>query len=709
MNQDEKTAVLGVDIGGTFTDVVLASPAAPLLSGKYLTTPADVTQAVLTGISDVLRQGGVRPEQVGRVVHATTLATNTILERCGADVAFVTTKGFRDLLALGRQARVEEDRYDLLAGGAELPVPLSHTFEVNERIGAGGEILQPFDDEDALAVADQIASLGVQAVAICFLHSFADPRHEQRMATICAKRLAHASGESPVVVCSHEIWPELREYERATTTLMSAYVGPVMTGYLRELQRRLHQAGIEAPLHIMDSSGGVMSARRAAAVAVRTLESGPAAGVVAARQVGLAAGFTDLLAFDMGGTTAKAGIVRGGKTGITHDFQVGGKGSFGGRRAGTGLPVKVPAVDLAEVGSGGGSIAWVDDAGTLRVGPRSAGSHPGPVCYGFGGTAPTVSDADLVLGYLEPDRFAGGAVRLQRQLAEQALDSLAKELGTDRLRAAHAIVQIANASMGFAVRVVTVQRGIDPRRLAMVASGGAGPMHAARIAERFGITTVLVPDGSGVGSAVGLLDCDLAVERSQSLPRPLAFDSLAEQLDALNDAFAQLEQTARAELADESSDAGRRSPAVTREVDLRYRGQAFELTVPVPAAGLSAATLPLLADAFHQTYASSYGSHLGGPLELVSLRVRVTLQVDRIPRGDVAAAGASRQRTRPVSFSVADGYQETPVYWREQLPLDFASEEPAVIADAGSTTVVPPGWSVRMRPLRTLQLERRAH
>jgi N-methylhydantoinase A len=701
-----QTCVLGVDIGGTFTDVVLASPGVPLLTGKYLTTSGDVTEAVLTGIDDVLHRAAVRPEQVARVVHATTLATNTILERRGAEVAFVTTRGFRDLLALGRQARVEEDRYDLMADGAEIPVPLSHTFEVSERIGAGGEVLQPFDEADAEAVADRIAALGVQAVAICFLHSFANPDHEQRMAAICAKRLAGAAGEPPLIVCSHDIWPELREYERATTTLMSAYVGPIMAGYLRDLQTRLGLAGIHAPLHIMDSSGGVMSAQRAASVAVRTLESGPAAGVVAARQVGLAAGFHDLLAFDMGGTTAKAGIVRGGKTGITRDFQVGGKGSFGGRRAGTGLPVKVPAVDLAEVGSGGGSIAWVDDAGALRVGPRSSGSHPGPACYGFGGTAATVSDADLVLGYLDPDGFAGGTMRLQRELAEQALDELAAQLSTDRLRTAHAIAQIANASMGFAVQVVTVQRGIDPRRFAMVASGGAGPMHAARIAERFGIRSVLVPFGSGVGSAVGLLDCDLATERAQALPRPLLLSSAGEQLDLLRQSFGRLERAARAELAEEASGPGLGSLTVAREVDLRYRGQAFELTVPVPSEGLGAAALPVLASTFHEAYASSYGSHLEGPLELVSLRVRVTIEVPRIPRGDAAADGDPLLGSRPVSFVATEGYVPTPVYLRDRMPLGFTCPGPAVIAEAGSTAVVPPGWTARMEGLGTLLLVR---
>ena len=700
----EASAVVGVDIGGTFTDVVLASPGSPLLTGKYLTT-ADVATAVTTGIADLLERGGVRAAQVGRVVHATTLATNTILEGRGVDVAFITTRGFRELLSLGRQARVEEERYDLMADGAQLPIPLSRCFEVTERVMAGGEVLVPLDEEEASRVARRVAALGVRAVAICFLHSFANPDHEERMAQLCRRQLAAAGVAEPVVAVSHDIWPELREYERATTTLMSAYVGPVMAGYLMDLRKRLMGLGISAPLHIMDSSGGVMAAERAAAIAVRTIESGPAAGVVAARQVGLSAGCTDLLAFDMGGTTAKAGIVRSGRVGLTRDFQVGGKGSFGGRRAGSGVPIRVPAVDIAEVGSGGGSIAWVDDAGALHVGPRSAGSRPGPACYGLGGDSPTVSDADLVLGYLDPDGFAGASLQLHRDLAERAVDSLAGRLGTDRLHAAHAIVDIADAAMGFAVHVVTVQRGIDPRRFTMVASGGAGPLHAARIAERFGITTVLVPHASGVGSAVGLLDCDLTAERSQTLSRPLLLSEAPARAGELAEVFAAVEAAARKDLSEDALPASQ-PPMLEREADLRYRGQAFELTVPLGGGSPDGATFEQAATSFHDAYAAAYGSHVEGPIELVSLRARLTRLVPRVPRSERRAAGEPLLGTRPVCLNAPDGHVQVPVYRRDCLPSGPTLAGPVIVADTGSTTLVPSGWAAAVDPSRVLRLVR---
>jgi N-methylhydantoinase A len=449
-----------------------------------------------------------------------------------------------------------------------------------------------------------------------------------------------------------------------------------------------------------------MSAGRAADVAVRTLESGPAAGVIAARRAGLDAGVRDLLAFDMGGTTAKAGVVRDGRVSITRDFQAGGKGSFGGRRAGTGVPVKVPAVDLAEVGSGGGSIAWVDGGGVLHVGPRSAGAHPGPACYGFGGAAATVTDADLVLGYLDPDTFAGGTLRLHPELAGKAIDELAGRLRCDRLQAAHAIAHIADAGMGFAVHVVTVQRGIDPRRFTLVASGGAGPMHAARIAERFGITSLLVPDASGVSSAVGLLDCDLTTERSRTLPVALALADVT-AVRELAGPFATLEAEARRDLEADAAAAGA-AIRMTREVDLRYRGQAFALTVPVPHDALDAEAVAALATAFHTEYALSYGSHADVPLELVTIRVRALLAVDRATPGAAAVAGEPVIGSRPMSFTSADGYRPTPVLRRERMPIGYAVTGPAVIEDAGSTTVVPPGWHADLLPGRTLRLSRDA-
>ncbi|MCB0971522.1 MAG: hydantoinase/oxoprolinase family protein [Acidimicrobiales bacterium] len=672
---------VGVDIGGTFTDVVLARPGRPLVLGKRLTTHADPTVAVVEAIEEVLARAGAAPGDVTRVAHATTLATNTILERRGVDVAFITTAGFRDLLTLGRAARVEEQRFDLMFDAPEPPIAPERCYEVRERISADGAVLVPFDEADAARVVGAIAATPAVAVAICFVNSYLEPSHEHRMAELCRAGLPGRS-----VVASASVWPEMREYERATTTLMSAYVGPVMEHYLTQLQSRLGGAGIDAPIHVMESSGGVMSAELAAARAVYTIESGPAAGVMAARAVGASAGAADVISFDMGGTTAKAGMIRNGRVEITRSFHVGGAGSFGGRRDGTGVPIKAPAIDLAEVGSGGGSIAWVDDGGALRVGPRSAGSDPGPACYGLGGTEATVTDANLVLGYLDPKGFDDGAMPLRLDLATAAIGDLAARLGAEVHETALAVHQIANANMGAAVHVVTVQRGIDPRRFTMVASGGAGPMHAARVAERFAIDEVLVPPGCGVASAIGLLATELTAERAQTmLVRPETADvaAVADLLEGLADAACADLRLARAEVA------------VDRIVDVRYLGQAHELSIDLPEGAVDAAAIAAVVDDFHRSYVEAYGASLGGPVELVSFRARVRAEVPTVgaaaPTGEVDDRVVARRRL--VHVPEEDEPIEVPVLDRSAVGSD-AIAGPLVIEEPGSTTVVPPGWAV---------------
>ncbi|RFU37808.1 hydantoinase/oxoprolinase family protein, partial [Actinomadura logoneensis] len=638
---------LATDVGGTFTDVVLTGPDGRVVVAKTLTTPDDPAEGLLRGVRRVLADAAVAPREVTRFVHATTLATNVILERTGVPVAFVTTEGFRSMLALGRRARVEEDRYDRYYRQPEPPVPLSHTFTVPGRIDASGAVLTPLDEAAAADVAGRVAALGVAAVAICLLHSYLNPVHERRLAEIVAARLP----DGTPVVASCDVWPEMGEYERATTTLMSAYVGPVMAAYLRGLQERLRGCGIVAPVRVMESAGGVLPARLAADRAVHTIESGPAAGVVAAARLGARRGIADLVCFDMGGTTAKAGLVRGGRPGVTHEFQVGGKGSHGGRRPGTGVPIKIPAIDLAEVGSGGGSIAWAD-AGTLRVGPRSAGADPGPACYGRGGTLPTVTDADLVLGYLDPAGFGG--FRLDAALARAAIEEhVARPLGVDVTGAAAAIHDIAGAQMGDAVHVVTVRRGIDPRGFTLVALGGAAPTHAAGLAARFGIGRVLVPPNAGVGSAAGLLHADLAVERARTFLAPVArLTSCSGSREALGDLtalLAELERSARADLAADDTNGtdsadgpdgpdgtdgtdGTDGAVVVRSVGIRFVGQAHAFTVELSAGPVTPETVQRAAEEFYKRYHESYGIDLRDPAELTTARVRVTL-----PGGDPPA------------------------------------------------------------------------
>ncbi|GAA2574950.1 hydantoinase/oxoprolinase family protein [Actinomadura fulvescens] len=676
------SVTLASDVGGTFTDVVLTGDDGRIRVAKTLTTPEDPAIGLLRGVRQVLDAAGVAPARVGRFVHATTLATNVILERTGVPVAFVTTEGFGSMLALGRQARVEEDRYDLAYAQPEPPVPLSRTFTVPERIGANGEVLRPLDEEAAGRVAERIAGLGVSAVAICLLHSYLNPAHERRLAEVIAARLPAGT---PVVE-SAAVWPELGEYERATTTLMSAYVGPVMASYLDRLGEGLAGLGVTAPIHVMESAGGVLPAALAASRAVYTIESGPAAGVIAAARQGAGRGLADLISFDMGGTTAKAGLVRGGRPGITHEFQVGGKGSFGGRRPGTGVPIKVPAIDLAEVGSGGGSIAWVD-AGTLRVGPRSAGADPGPACYGRGGGLPTVTDADLVLGYLDPDGF--GEFHLSAELARQAIaEHVAGPLGVDVVQAAAAIHDIANAQMGAAVHVVTVRRGIDPRGFTLVALGGAAPTHAARLAERFGIGRVLVPPQAGVGSAVGLLHADLAIERARTFLAPAATlvscSASRDTLGELAGVFDGLERAARADLS-----AGDEATAV-RSVGVRFIGQAHAFTIELPPGRITPETVQRATEEFYKRYHESYGIDLRDPVEITIARVRVVLPSGSpaLPRADTLESVTPR--TREIWLDGA--YTVVRVLERAACPVGEELPGPCVITEPQCSLLVPPGW-----------------
>jgi N-methylhydantoinase A len=533
-------------------------------------------------------------------------------------------------------------------------------------------------------VAAEIFELDVDAVAVCLLHSYANPSHEERVLAVLGEILP----DTVTLVASSQIWPEIREYERATTTLMSGYIGPVMVTYLRRLEARLGELGVRVGVQVMESGGGVMSADLAGRRAVATIESGPAAGVIAARATAMGVGRPDIVSFDMGGTTAKVCVVRGGEPEITHEFHVGGTGSFGGRRAGTGIPIKTPAIDLAEVGAGGGSIAWVDDIGTLHLGPRSAGSEPGPACYGNGGEDPTTTDCNLVLGYLDPTAIAGGTLSLREDLANQAVDlKLAKPLGTSLELAASAVHDIANATMAAAVHVVTVQRGIDPRGFAMVAFGGAGPMHAARVAEAFDIDTVIIPPSCGVGSAVGLLVTDLSTDRVATEIVALekaAPEFLQETYDAL----------ARAAAADLKVELGDGDVEVHRSVDVRFQGQAHQLTVPVRAP-LGAAELDTIAERFYDEYQRAYGIPMRGPVELVTYRARVTKVVPKVsigrraPQVD-AVVGSS---TRPVWFKEYADYHDTPVYDRSRLQAGTKVEGPSIVQDTESTIVIPPRWT----------------
>jgi len=686
---------IGVDVGGTFTDIVLGDSAGGLVGVKAATTPDDPRLGVVGAIGEVLATHQVDPGQVTRLVHGTTLATNVILEGRGGDIAFVTTAGFGDMVRLGRESRQDDDRFNLFFQTPVPPVPRARTFEVTERIDARGTVVVALDPAHAADVARRVAHTGVRGVAICLMHAYAHPAHEEMVAAACRRALS----DDAFVITSSEVWPEIREYERAMTTVMCAYVGPVMARYLAGLETRLTEMGIRCPIEIMESSGGVMSVPLASRRPIYTVESGGAAGIIAAGVVGGLIGADRVLSFDMGGTTAKTGIVRQGRPDITHDFHVGGKGGSGGLRRGRGYPVKIPVVDLAEVGAGGGSIASVDSGGGLRVGPRSAGSIPGPACYGRGGTEPTVTDANLLMGYLRPGRLSGG-ISLDLELSRKTMESaIAGPLGLDVASAAHAVHSVANASMAAAIRVVTVQRGIDPRDFTLVAFGGAGPLHAVELADTFGIGQVVIPRAAGVASAIGLITSDPMAERvlTRLMPAVTADPAVVAAV------FDEIETQAISELPGGEGDL-----VTERAVEARFVGQAHQLTVPVPPGPVSKASIRGITQAFAEKYLLTYGIELDGPTELVNFAVRVSRPVEKLaplPHPVESAGAPDPFGERPVAFADA-ALAPCPLYLWEQLVPGSRLVGPAVIEGHDTTVAVPPGhvvesdrwWNLFIRP-----------
>lgn len=693
--------VLGADIGGTFTDIVLTRGDGRLHVVKQLTTPEAPEASVLAGTERLLAMSGVDPASIERVVHGTTLATNAVIEHKGARVAFVTTEGFGDLLRIGREARVEDDRYDLFFEPSPPVLGRDAVFEVAERCNARGEVLRAFDPAQAREVAQRVARFAPEAVAVCFLHSYARPEHEEAMERILADALPGAR-----VVLSSRVHAEMREFDRASTTLHTAQVAPLMARYLARLRDGLAALGIRGPLQIMESSGGVMSAEVAAERAVATLESGGAAGVMAAARFAEHARARRVISFDMGGTTAKAGVVQDGKPRVVRELHVGGRGSYGGRRAGTGMPIKTPTIDLAEVGAGGGSIAWLDPEGVLRVGPRSSGAVPGPACYARGGTAPTVTDANLVLGYLTPERFAGGTMALDPERARVAIaKAIAEPLGISVVRAAYSIHEIANANMASAVHVVTVQQGIDPRDHLLVCFGGAGPMHAAGLARRFGIDHVVAPPEAGVASAIGMQATDLTIEHGQT--RWIAAADLAP--DELTSIFERTLQVAR-----EKMGLGGRDVALAREleverlIDARFVGQSHELSIPyAPAPGREAAELATIPDRFRARYRELYGIESNGPIEYAAFRVRLRIPVSRAPlsRPSVDGRQAPPAEWRDAWFG-PEKASRTRVLSRTDLALVGPVPGPVLVESDVDTVVVPPGWSASLDEVGSVHLRR---
>ena len=693
---------LGADIGGTFTDVMLIDEATgSIRTAKVPTTPEDPSEGFLAGVLRALREGDIRGSAVRLLVHATTVATNAIIEGKIARTGFVTTDGFSDLLEIGRQARPASGLYDVLFEKPRPLVPRYLCYGVPERLDARGRVLLPFDESAGRKIAEALRDAGVESIAVCFLHSDLNPEHERRMGQILRTAMPEVS-----VSLSAEVAPEFREYFRASTTVVNASVRPIVSRYLTRIARQLRDAGITADLLIMQSGGGVYSAATASERPVFMVESGPAAGAIAATFLGGALGYRDLISFDMGGTTAKVALIQDGQPRVTKEYEVGSTARAGtSGQAGDGYPIRTPVIDLVEIGAGGGSIAWVDSGGALRVGPHSAGADPGPVCYGRGGEQPTVTDAHLVLGRLDPRYFLGGEIVLDVERARAAIARCGERLGLDVARAAHAIVEIANTAMTGALRLVSIQRGYDPRELTMVAFGGAGPLHANRLAEEAGIGTVLIPLSPGTASAMGLLVTDLKREYSRTLIQRL------DQLDppTVDEAFRRLEDQGRDELQREGTLA--QDLAFHRQVELRYVGQSHELTVEAPREALGANEVAALLELFHRTHDRAYGySAPGEPVELVTLRLTAVGRITKPRLREISAGGteadAARKPPRDVYFAEAGGYVACPIYDRYRLGPGQAISGPAICEEADSTTVIHPGYQATADRFGNLLLSR---
>ncbi|BCQ27548.1 hydantoinase/oxoprolinase family protein (plasmid) [Caballeronia sp. NK8] len=681
----------GVDIGGTFTDIVVIDDLGVVHTKKVSSTPQDYGVAIVTGLEALLASLGATPRQVTELVHATTIATNTVLEGKGARTALVTTRGFRDVVEIGR-LRVPM-LYNL---SYRKPAPLAkrrHRHEVDERLNADGSVAKALDDAEVIAVAERIAAQDIESVAISLLHAYANPEHEIRVRELLRRVL----GERVYLTCSHEILPEIREYERTSTTVVNAYLGPVVVSYLHSLIARLRDVGMRGPVQIMHSNGGVMSAAAVMQKPAAIIESGPAAGVIAGASVASASGSADCITVDMGGTTAKAAIIENGEPARTTEYEVGAGINLSSKLVkGGGHAVKLPFIDVSEIGAGGGSMVRIDAGGLVKVGPDSAGSVPGPVAYDAGGTTPTLTDAVLALGYLNPRYLAGGELRIDHAKACDAMRAhVAEPTNTELHEAAYGVFSIAASTMTRAVKAVSTYRGRDPRDFALFAFGGNGPIIVHAIAALLDMRTVIVPPSPGVFSALGLLFSTTQHEFMQTMFRRVDTDAAAPLCDALEDLAAR----ARAEMIEEGL--ARDDIELRCSLDLRYAGQAYELAVPLAWRSGEAVDIAEVKRAFHAEHERTYGhASQEDVVELVNLRVLGSLKSERSRVYDARRAGGARADAgtrvmRRAYFGPAHGFVDTPVISRATLragPLDG----PVIVEEYDSTCVVPPGARARV-------------
>lgn len=659
---------LGIDVGGTFTDIVLFNEdKGTFTCVKTATTPQDPSVGLMNG----LNKTGISFESIRRFVHASTFAVNLILERKGPKIGLVTTKGFRDVLELMREAK--EEIYDFQCDKPQHLISRSLRVEVSERLDFQGKVIEPFNEKEAVEAVVYLKKREVEAIAVCFLFSFLDPTHELKMKHIIAQVYPGIE-----VTLSHEVLPEIREYERTSTTVINAYLKPNLAQYLNKLEKGVRQCGYRGDVFIFKSNGGITSLNMAKISPIDTISAGPAAGVIATEFVADLMGYPNVISVDMGGTSCDVSLIYGGSRSYTTEWEVE-----------WGIPVKVPFIDVHSLGAGGGTIVWFDKAGALRVGPQSAGAFPGPVCYGHGGTEPTVTDSNLVLGRLNPDYFLGGDMRLSRSDAHEAIMTrIAQPMGCDVEHAAEGVLNIVDTNMIQAIRVISVERGFDPREFAMVAFGGAGAMHAVMLARALSIPTVLIPNLGGILSAFGLILADQRVDCMVSYPTHFA----TLEMDKLNELFASLEKKAVGEVL-QSGFKG--NVVVMRSADMRYVGQNFEINVHIPNKRLVESDKETIIDQYNRQYEKLYRFHTDEPRELLTLRV---IAMGPTPKISLPRMDGSRKFNveAPFNRDVVFGGKKLKcaIYQNLDSFVDKTIEGPLIIEKINSTVVVPPDSTV---------------
>jgi N-methylhydantoinase A len=686
---------VSVDVGGTFTDLVaLDEETGEILNIKVPSVPKNPEKGVIDALDQYLESRD--PSLVGMVGHATTIATNALFGQVDLELpktALITTKGFRDVIEIGRQRRAEI--YNLFFQRPPMLVSRRHRYEVEERVDASGNILVPLNEADVERALEDMEREGVESLAIGFINSYLNQSHEERVLETVKSRL-------PGVHCtaSSRISSGYREYERFSTAVVNSTLIPIIDTYVTRLARDLKKNGVSAPLYVMQSNGGMARAEVVAERPATIVESGPASGVIASAWLGELVGRQEIISFDMGGTTAKAGTVRGRVPEVVQEYEVAGKVHMGRLLKGSGYPVRFPFIDLAECSAGGGTIAWADEAGALNVGPISAGAIPGPACYGKGGEDATITDANLILGRLNPDSLLGGEMEIFPELARNALGELAGALGTGADEAAASIVRIANSIMSKILKIVSVERGFDPRGFTLVAFGGAGPMHACALAEELEIGEIVVPPYPGMFSALGLLTADLFHDYSRALVRRVG-EVAAAEVESL---FEEMEATGRETLLAEGGEPGAMS--FLRQLDLRYLGQSYELSIDVTNAS-GADVLQQGVEAFHVRHREIYGYGAEEePAELVNVRVRAVGETPQLQLREWAPTGVASPSMREIFFEDPDSWLETPVYDRGTLSSGGTLDGPAIIEQYDSTTVVYPGWRVDVDRHGILSLRR---